>query len=518
MNITAVDAGLEKLNEIKVPASWAGESGGYGIGTHKTDRADLEKYVNEILVPVNGMRGDELPVSVFTDTQNGTLPAGTAAFEKRGIAVETPSWVPENCIQCNQCSFVCPHACIRPFVMTEDELKNAPESTKSVKMTGKGCEGLNYSIITSVLDCTGCGSCANVCPAKNKALVMEPIETMVDEQKSYDYAFASVSEKELPFAESTVKGSQFKQPLVEFSGACAGCGETPYAKLVTQLYGDRMYLANATGCSSIWGGSAPSTPYTVNKCGEGPAWSNSLFEDNAEFGLGMLHAVKQRREGLKQSVEKLVTIDYCDEELAEIAKEWLASSEDAKLAKLNGAKMVARCKELLNRDFTGTPYYDDWMKNGKKCPCEACGIAREIVANADVAVKPSFWIFGGDGWAYDIGYGGLDHVLASGENVNILVFDTEVYSNTGGQASKATPTGAVAQFAAAGKTVKKKDLAQIAMSYGYIYVAQVSMGANYQQTLKAIQEAESYDGPSIIIAYAPCINHGNKRAWASLWK
>ena len=488
MNYAAVDAGLDKLNAIEVPADWANAEGEYVHKAHETDRGDLKQYADNILEVVNSMRGDELPVSTFVDSQTGTLPSGTSACEKRGIAVEVPNWIPENCIQCNQCAFVCPHAVIRPFVMTADELTKAPAGVRSVKMSGKGCEDYSFAMISSILDCTGCGSCANVCPSKNKALVMTPIADMYSEQDVYDYAFANVSEKEVPFAENTIKGSQFKQPLLEFSGACAGCGETPYAKLVTQLVGDRMYIANATGCSSIWGGSAPSVPYTVNKKGFGPAWANSLFEDNAEFGLGMLHGVKQRRAGVVQAVESLAKTDY----FKTAAEKWLEVIDDATAARAAGEELAALCKEC------------------DKCGCESDANVRVVLENADVLVKPSFWVFGGDGWAYDIGYGGLDHVLATGENINVLVFDTEVYSNTGGQASKATPTGAVAQFAAAGKGVKKKDLAQIAISYGYIYVAQVSMGANYQQTLKAIQEAESYDGPSLVICYAPCINHGSK--------
>ncbi|MDR0951421.1 MAG: pyruvate:ferredoxin (flavodoxin) oxidoreductase [Oscillospiraceae bacterium] len=510
MNYAAVDAGLQRLNEIAVPESWAKAEGGYGYKQCDTDRADLKKYVETILEPVNAMRGDELPVSVFEDSQTGTLPSGTSACEKRGIAVEVPKWIPENCIQCNQCAFVCPHAVIRPFVFDADELAGAPEGTATVKMNGKGCEDYKFAIIPTVLDCTGCASCANVCPAKEKALIMTPIAEMLDEQKKYDYAFEKVSDKEVPFAANTVKGSQFKQPLLEFSGACAGCGETPYAKLITQLFGDRMYIANATGCSSIWGGSAPSVPYTVNKKGKGPAWANSLFEDNAEFGLGMLHAVKQRRAAVEAAAKLLTELDYADETIAAAAKSWLDAKDDGEASKAAGAVLLELCVKNGQRDFTGTPYEQAWLDNGKKCPCDACAACRTIEANGDVLTKPSFWVLGGDGWAYDIGYGGLDHVLASGENINVLVFDTEVYSNTGGQASKATPVGAVAQFAAAGKSVKKKDLAQISISYGYIYVAQISMGASYQQALKAIMEAESYDGPSIVICYAPCINHGNK--------
>jgi pyruvate-ferredoxin/flavodoxin oxidoreductase len=431
-------------------------------------------------------------VSAFCASECGSLiPAGTSAYEKRGIAVDVPHWIPENCIQCNQCSLVCPHAVIRPFVLNADEVAAAPEGLKTLKMLGKGNEDLSFSIMRSVLDCTGCGSCANVCPAKNKALVMEPLETQLDEQKLFDYAVKNVSEKETGFAASTVKGSQFKTPLMEFSGACAGCGETPYAKLVTQLFGDRMFIANATGCSSIWGGSAPATPYTVNKEGKGPAWSNSLFEDNAEFGFGMATASGQMRIRVKALAENVLgSTDLPSVKTA--VENWLAAFSDAEGSKAAGKALEDTLSEALKASGN----------------LAARPLIEELYASRDQFVKPSVWIFGGDGWAYDIGYGGLDHVIASGENVNIFVFDTEVYSNTGGQASKATPTGAVAQFAAAGKTVKKKDMAQIAMSYGYVYVAQVAMGANYQQTLKAIIEAESYDGPSIIIAYAPCINHG----------
>ncbi len=509
MNIAAIDAGLNPI-EIEIPASWAQADGGYAGTKHVSERSALARYANDILEPVNAMRGDELPVSVFLETQTGALPSGTSACEKRGIAVDVPCWIPENCIQCNQCAYVCPHAVVRPFVLNAEELAGAPENTKSVKMIGKGCEDYRFMIGVSVLDCAGCGSCANVCPAKEKALVMKPIEQELPQQAVFSYAFDKVTKKDVPFAENTVKGSQFKQPLLEFSGACAGCGETPYAKLATQLFGERMYIANATGCSSIWGGSAPSVPYTVNKEGKGPAWANSLFEDNAEFGLGMLHGVKQRRKALKEKVARLAEIPYADEDLVALAQAWVDAMDDAAESRKTGDALEAMCRELDARDFTGTPFEQAWLDNGKKCPCEACGIVRDILENADVLAKPSFWVFGGDGWAYDIGYGGLDHVLASGENINVLVFDTEVYSNTGGQASKATNIGAVAQFAAAGKNVKKKDLAQIAMSYGYVYVAQCALGANYQQTLKAFTEAESYDGPSLIICYAPCINHGNR--------
>jgi pyruvate-ferredoxin/flavodoxin oxidoreductase len=409
---------------------------------------------------------------------------------------------------------------VRPFALDETELKNAPQGFKAVKMTGKGNESLSFALAVSALDCTGCGSCVNECPAKTKALEMLPIEKAQEGQPHYDYAFTSVAAKNTGFAVDTVKGSQFKTPLLEFPGACAGCGETPYAKLVTQLFGERMFIANATGCSSIWAGSAPSTPYTVNKNGRGPAWSNSLFEDNAEFGLGMATAIKQRRERLIANVEAFLERQRASEHKSPVTpalEKWLAIKDDGEAS----LAFADELKEALEYATTFTDEERDgfkahapeffeqvWDKELDRCDCDTCRAAREILTDSDLFAKPSFWCFGGDGWAYDIGYGGLDHVLASGENVNILVFDTEVYSNTGGQASKATPTGAVAQFAAAGKNVKKKDLAQIAMSYGYVYVAQIAMGADYNQTLKAFIEAESYDGPSLIIAYAPCINHG----------
>ncbi|NCC66918.1 MAG: pyruvate:ferredoxin (flavodoxin) oxidoreductase [Clostridia bacterium] len=495
MNIEAVDAGIEQVKEIKVPANWATAKADPKKAALDGGLAHAKDYVENILVPVNAMRGDKLPVSAFIDYQTGTVPSGTAAFEKRGIAVDVPEWIPENCLQCNQCAFVCPHAVIRPFVLDAKEVKGAPEGMQAVQMKGKDCEKYQFSIVTSVMDCTGCGSCVNVCPAKDKALKMVSLEENRDKQKYYDYAYKKVSEKAVPFAENTIKGSQFKTPLLEFSGACAGCGETPYAKLATQLFGDRMYIANATGCSSIWGGSAPSYPYTKNKAGRGPAWANSLFEDNAEFGLGMLEAAKQRRSRLITQVEELANYKDAPAKLKKTAKEWLAAKDDAEASKKTGEALEETLKKSIS----------EWGED-----CEGTKALRSIMENREMLVKPSFWVFGGDGWAYDIGYGGLDHVLATGENINILVFDTEVYSNTGGQASKATPTGAVAQFAAAGKSIKKKDLAQIAISYGYIYVAQVCMGANYQQTLTALLEAESYDGPSLVIAYAPCINHGNK--------
>ena len=520
MNIEAIAAGLNQFVKIAVPASWATPDADAPHVAIVTDRPEMAAYHADIMTPMNNMRGDSLPVSAFLDTEGGSLlPSGTAAFEKRGISSEAPVWIPENCIQCNRCSYVCPHSVVRPFALDAAEVAAAPAGFKSIKMLGKGNEERSYSISISSLDCTGCGSCSNVCPAKNKALEMKPVEEAVIEQPLYDYAFANVAKKDTGFAANTVKGSQFEQPLLEFPGACAGCGETPYAKLITQLYGDRMYIANATGCSSIWGGSAPSTPYTVNSKGRGPAWANSLFEDNAEFGLGMATASKQRREGLVALVKKLLNHEWLREEnpLRAAAQKWLDAADDGEASKAASDEFIAQLEWSTTMDTeeiegfkTNAPdiFEKLWDKENNQCGCELCSLSREILAKKDLLIKPSFWVFGGDGWAYDIGYGGLDHVIASGENINLFVFDTEVYSNTGGQASKATPTGAVAQFAAAGKAVKKKDLAQIAMSYGYVYVAQISMGSSYEQTLKAIIEAESYDGPSLIIAYAPCINHG----------
>lgn len=493
MNCAAIDAGLENVIKIDVPAGWANPEADAPAAPIEGDRADLVDYVENVLIPVNGMRGESLPVSTFLNTSNGTLPQGTAAYEKRGIAVDVPRWIPENCIQCNQCAYVCPHAVIRPYAMDAKEMANAPAGMKTVQMKGKDCDDYQFAIVSSVLDCTGCGSCANICPAKEKALVMEPIETRLEEQKVYNWADKNVSEKETSFPASKVKGSQFKRPLLEFSGACAGCGETPYAKLVTQLYGDRMYLANATGCSSIWGGSAPSMPYTVNSKGCGPAWTNSLFEDNAELGLGLHHGAKQMRKKAKLVAQELLEVAQ-NADLKSAVETWLSACDDSEGSKVASSALEMSLETVLN--------------NGTDCICKP--LAQELYDMRDQFVKPSVWIFGGDGWAYDIGYGGLDHVIASGENVNILVFDTEVYSNTGGQASKSSQLGQVAQFAAAGKLTPKKDLAQIAISYGYVYVAQISMGASYQQTLDAIIEAEAYDGPSLIIGYAPCINHGNK--------
>ena len=485
MNHAAIDAGVTGITEVKVPEAWKTASDDKAPHAATGKRADLVKFVNEIEIPVNKQQGDRLPVSTFVDMADGTFPQGSAAYEKRGIAVDVPEWIPENCIQCTFCSYVCPHAVNRPFVMTAEEAAAAPAATKNADMVGLA--GYKFGIQISVLDCTGCGSCANVCPGKggNKALVMKPIETQLEQQEVFAYA------EELPekpealakFKPTTVKGSQLKQPLLEFSGACAGCGETPYAKLATQLFGDKMYIANATGCSSIWGGSAPSTPYTVNKRGFGPAWANSLFEDNAEYGFGMYLAQKQLRERV---IAKVAALTPSDEALKAAAAEYLDTVNNTTENGIATEKLIA----ALEKDGSAA--------------------AKSILADKEFLAKKSIWILGGDGWAYDIGFGGLDHVIAQNEDVNILVFDTEVYSNTGGQSSKATPTGAVAQFAAAGKEIKKKDLAAIAMTYGYVYVAQVGMGADYNQCLKAFNEAESYNGPSIIIAYSPCINHGIK--------
>ena len=485
MNHDAIDMGAQKVVKVDVPASWK-DAKDEDLTVKYDGEGKLIDYINNILNPINSFAGMKLPVSAFVPYADGEVPLGSSAFEKRGIAIDVPEWKSENCIQCNFCSYVCPHACIRPVVLTEEEAKNAPEGTKYINMTG--LNGLYFAMAVSVLDCTGCGSCANVCPGKKgeKALVMQPLETQEDKQAFFNYGIKIPAKAEVfdKFKETTVKGSQFKQPLLEFSGACAGCGETPYAKLVTQLYGDKMYIANATGCSSIWGGSSPSTPYTVNEKGEGPAWANSLFEDNAEYGFGMFLAQNTLREDLVNKVEA-VSEKADDAQKAVIAK-YLETKEDVNANKVATAELV----EVLSK--MNTPE------------------AAEILKDKEYLSKKSVWILGGDGWAYDIGYGGLDHVLASGEDVNILVFDTEVYSNTGGQSSKATPTGAIAKFAAAGKEVKKKDLAAIAMSYGYVYVAQVAQGADNNQCIKAFVEAGTYNGPSIVIAYAPCINHGIK--------
>ena len=511
MNHAAIERGVQGAVKVEIPADWANATG-EDAEMKVSGTGRLADYINNVLIPVNAQRGDKLPVSTFVDAADGEVPLGSAAFEKRGIAVDVPQWIPENCIQCNFCSYVCPHAVIRPVAMTEEEAAKAPKGMQYKDMTG--VPGMKFAMTISALDCTGCGSCANVCPGFKgaKALEMKPLDSQLESQLGFDYGQSLDQKPEVAekFKDTTVKGSQFNQPLLEFSGACAGCGETPYAKLATQLFGDRMYIANATGCSSIWGGSSPSTPYTTNKDGHGPAWQNSLFEDNAEFGYGMLLANKAIRGRLADLTRQLIAVDHCWDELKAAGQEWLDTMEDSAKNKDATTRYIAALEAGIDVDLTGTQWEKEWLENGKKCPCEACTLARQILADKDYLNKKSIWILGGDGWAYDIGFGGLDHVIASGEDVNILVFDTEVYSNTGGQSSKSTPTGAIAQFAAAGKTQKKKDLAAIAMSYGYVYVAQVAQGADYNQCLKAFHEAESYHGPSIIIAYAPCINHGIK--------
>ena len=490
MNYDAIDAGAKQVVEIEVPESWKScEDEGLFTPEVKGGKDDVVAFVKKIQCKDNAQEGNTLPVSTFTDYADGSTPSGSAAYEKRGIAVDIPVWQSENCIQCNRCAYVCPHAVIRPVALTEDELAKAPEGTKAIDMIGM--PGMKFTMTVSAYDCTGCGSCVNVCPGKKgeKALVMANMEENAAEQDIFDFGREIEVKPEVvaKFKPETVKGSQFKQPLLEFSGACAGCGETPYAKLITQLFGDRMYIANATGCSSIWGNSSPSTPYTMNSKGQGPAWSNSLFEDNAEFGYGMLLAQKAIRKRLKEEVETV------------------AASEQA------SAEVKAACQEYLDTftcGITNGDATDKLVAALDGCDCDTC---KDIVKNKDFLAKKSQWIFGGDGWAYDIGFGGVDHVLASGEDINIMVFDTEVYSNTGGQSSKATKTGATAQFAAGGKETKKKDLASMAMSYGYVYVAQIAMGGDFNQTVKAIAEAEAYPGPSLIIAYAPCINHGIKK-------
>ncbi len=489
-NWAAIEAGAKQVVEIQVPESWK-DAADEGLDmTHASKgRQDAVDFVNNVQSKVSAQEGNSLPVSAFKDYVDGTTPSGTSAYEKRGIAVNIPVWNPENCIQCNRCAYVCPHAVIRPIALTEEEAANAPEGTQTLPLTGMA--DYKFSIAVSALDCTGCGSCANVCPGKKgaKALAMENMEANLASQKFFDYAVELPEKTDVvaKFKEATVKGSQFKKPLLEFSGACAGCGETPYAKLITQLFGDRMYIANATGCSSIWGNSSPSTPYTVNAKGQGPAWCNSLFEDNAEFGYGMLLAQNALRDGLKAKVESV-----------------LAAEESS-------AEVKAACQEYLDSYGVGAANGTATEKLVAALEGIDCPVCQDIVKNKDFLAKKSQWVFGGDGWAYDIGFGGVDHVLASGQDINVMVFDTEVYSNTGGQSSKATPTGAIAQFAAGGKEVKKKDLASIAMSYGYVYVAQISMGADFNQTVKALAEAEAYPGPSLIIAYAPCINHGIKK-------
>lgn len=480
MNHAAIDKGIDAIVEITVPAEWANAK------DEVVEAKEVPAFIKNIVEPMNRLEGDKLPVSAFNGMEDGTFEPGTAAYEKRGIGINIPEWIADNCIQCNQCAYVCPHATIRPFLLTEEEAKNAPASTKLVAAKAlKTEEPMQFTMAVSTLDCTGCGNCAQVCPAKEKALVMKPQHTQEDQIEAWDYCVNDVAPKKNPMNKNTVKGSQFEQPLFEFSGACAGCGETPYAKLITQLFGDRMMIANATGCSSIWGGSAPSTPYTTNHNGHGPAWANSLFEDNAEFGLGMFLGVKAIRERLVDLAGKAIEAGV-KPEAKEALEAWIAEVDNGEGTRDRADAVVAALQGETNE------------------------FAKEILKDQDYLAKRSQWIFGGDGWAYDIGYGGVDHVLASGEDVNILVMDTEIYSNTGGQASKSTPTAAIAKFAAAGKRTKKKDLGMMAMSYGYVYVAQIAMGADKNQTLKAISEAEAYKGPSLIIAYAPCISHGLK--------
>ena len=483
MNYEAIDKGIESLVKITPPEEWKNAE-----DDKLDEKMNVPKFVEEICIPINKLEGNHIPVSSFIEhgTADGTFMAGTTAFEKRGIAVNVPEWIPENCIQCNQCSFVCPHAVIRPFLATPQEIKNAPSSYKSLKANGiKGDKEYSYTIGITPLDCTGCGNCAQICPAPGKALVMKPMDTQSDQIEAWNYAVEEVTQKTNPMSKTTVKGSQFEQPLLEFSGACAGCGETAYAKLVTQLFGDRMMIANATGCSSIWAASGAATAYRPNYDGHGPAWANSLFEDNAEYGLGMYLGVKTIRERVADNIRIALEGDMPEDRKA-VLKDWL-DHKDSGEGTRQRAENLTRVLEEDNSE-----------------------IAKEILKDKEFFVHRSQWIFGGDGWAYDIGYGGLDHVLASGENVNVLVFDTEIYSNTGGQSSKSTPEAAVAKFAATGKRTKKKDLGLMAMTYGYVYVAQVCMGANLNQTLKAIAEAEAYNGPSLIIAYSTCISHGIK--------
>ncbi|WP_215492402.1 pyruvate:ferredoxin (flavodoxin) oxidoreductase [Fenollaria sporofastidiosus] len=486
MNYQAVDKGIEELKEIKYPESWK------DLKDEKEEKKETTKFFEEVAEVMNAQKGDTLPVSKFIGIEDGTFENGTAKFEKRAIAVNLPKWHKENCIQCNQCSYICPHAVIRPILLNADEAAKAPATFETIEAKGKGLEGLQYRMQVSSLDCTGCGNCADICPAKEKALEMVHFEDIAEvENENWDFAMDEVEVKDDVMDKFSVKGSQFQQPLLEFSGACAGCGETAYAKLITQLYGDRMIIANATGCSSIWGGSAPSTPYCVNKCGKGPAWANSLFEDNAEYGYGFALADEVNRNRIKSLMESYIALDKKDAELEEAFKLWLSDMRDARVSKEAYAKMANKLAKK-----TGDAHQDE--------------ILEQIDELRDYMIKKSVWVFGGDGWAYDIGFGGLDHVLASGKDINVFVFDTEVYSNTGGQSSKATPTAAVAKFAASGKKIRKKDLGLMMTSYGYVYVAQIALGANMNQALKAIKEAEEYDGPSIIIAYAPCINHGLK--------
>jgi pyruvate-ferredoxin/flavodoxin oxidoreductase len=481
MNYNAIDRGGDVV-KVEIPEEWASIK-----VTKEEDTRDIPEFIRDVMEPINRLKGDDLPVSAFSNREDGTFPSGTTAYEKRGIAVHIPEWIPENCIQCNQCAYVCPHAAIRPFLLTDEEAAAAPEGTTTIQGIG-GTKAYKFRMQVSLYDCTGCGNCIDVCPAKTKALESKLFESQMAEGERWNYMHEKVGYKETVVDKFTnVKNSQFAQPLFEFSGACAGCGETPYIKAITQLYGDRMIVSNATGCSSIFGGSAPATPYTHNIKGEGPAWANSLFEDNAEYGFGISVGATQLRDRIARLMKEYLSNGKAKTDTKTAFEEWLASKDDAKASKEASEKVMAACEK------------------------DGSDVAKEIIGLKDYLVKKSFWIFGGDGWAYDIGYGGLDHVIASGADVNILVLDTEVYSNTGGQASKSTPVGAVAKFAAAGKQIRKKDLGMMAMTYGYVYVAQVAIGANQNQYFKAIREAEAYPGPSLIIAYAPCIAHGLKQ-------
>ena len=485
MNYAAVDAGGNAVEKVEVPAEWAQIE---DRGFEHASNASYPEFVRKIVEPINGLKGDQLPVSTFNGREDGTWDNGTAAYEKRGIAVNVPEWQIANCIQCNQCSYVCPHAAIRPFLATEEE---AAASGMDWKQGLGETKEYKFRVQISPLDCTGCGNCVDVCPAKQKALVMRPLEEQLPQQKNWDYATSKIGYKQVVDKTKSVKNLQFAQPLFEFSGACAGCGETPYIKAITQLFGDKMMVANATGCTSIYSGSAPSTPYCTNEKGQGPAWANSLFEDNAEFGLGMHIGIEKLRDRIQALMEAAIaSCTKCSEELKGVMKEWIANRGSS----ARSAEVTARLVPLM-----------------EACGCDYC---RQILEHKDWLVKKSQWIIGGDGWGYDIGYGGVDHVLASGQDVNILVIDTEVYSNTGGQSSKATPVGAVAKFASSGKRIRKKDLGAMAMTYGYVYVAQVSIGASQQQLFNVLKEAEAYPGPSLIIAYAPCINHGIKGGMA----
>ncbi len=477
MNNSAIDRGGDVI-KVEIPAEWA------KIKVQAEEiNGSKPKFIREVADVINGLRGDDLPVSAFLGREDGTFPSGTAAYEKRGIAVNIPEWQVDNCIQCNQCSYVCPHAAIRPFLLTDEELAAAPAGTTAKQGIGN-TKSHKFRIQVSVYDCTGCGNCADVCPSKEKSLIMKPLESQLNQADKWSYMHEKVGYKDNIVDKFTnMKNSQFSQPLFEFSGACAGCGETPYIKAITQLYGDRMVIANATGCSSIYGGSAPSMPYTTNKNGHGPAWANSLFEDNAEYGFGLMVGATRMRERIERLMKENINSGLAPETVAAF-NEWIAEIDNSKTTRAVSERVIAACEK-------------------DKAP-----VCKEILGLKKYLIKRSYWVFGGDGWAYDIGYGGLDHVLASGENINVLVLDTEVYSNTGGQASKATPAGAVAKFAASGKKIRKKDLGQMAMTYGYVYVAQVAMGANHNQYFKAIREAEEYPGPSLIIAYSPCINHG----------